>query len=126
MFTEREIERFFRPLHETGKIARYPLTNIAKDEHNNLLIEVAVAGFNKQDLSVELKGNELHITGQSDEAQIEGVTYLQRHISTNTFNRIVILHEKYVGGDISASVANGILSVMVIPKDQPKKLIEIN
>lgn len=121
----RDLDWFFRPQGQK-QVARYPLTNLGVDEDNTLYIEVAVAGFSKEDVELELKGNQLHIIGSKDEEIIEKeINYIQKHISSNDFERIITLHENYVGGDISASVKEGILSIKVKPKEPTRKLIAI-
>lgn len=119
----RDLDWFFRPTFE-GKVARYPLTNLGYDENKVLYIEVAVAGFGKDDIELEQKGNQLHISGKMPEVD-ENVTYIQQHISASDFERIVVLHENYVGGDIQANVINGVLTITVRPKEQAKRLISI-
>jgi len=124
---ERDLESFFRTPTMDAKIARYPLTNLGIDKNKNLHVEVAIAGFGKDDVELELKGNRLLIRGRKDATvKDEEVEYMQRHISNTSFERSIILHENYVGGDIKANVADGILKVLVEPKEQQKKLIKIN
>jgi len=124
MLSSRELEMLFRPLHGQSKIARYPLTNIGTDEKDNLFIEVAVAGFKKEEISIERKGNELHICGEFLQEDLE-INYYQKHISQEPFKRVIVLHEKYVNGEINASVEDGILTIMVQPKEEEKSFIEI-
>ena len=42
----------------------YPLTDIYKDESGNSIIEMALAGFSKEDLTVEIKENTITISFQ--------------------------------------------------------------
>lgn len=123
---DRFIEDFFSlPNGNTG-VQRYPLTNIATDENMNLYIEIAVAGFSKEDISMELKGNKLHITGvYSEKDDLVSLRYYQQNISQRDFNRVIALDERYLQGDINASIEDGILSVIISPIEPDKKLIEI-
>lgn len=126
MFTQRDLDFIFGTgIAGTKKVNRYPLTNIAEDDEGNLIIEVAVAGFSKKEIDIEVKGNELHITGKK-EALPSDINYHQKHISTDDFERVLGLHEKFVGGDISATFKNGLLTIRVIPKEPTKKLIKID
>jgi len=124
MFTQRDLEFMFGPV-SPKKVNRYPLTNIAEDDNGDLIIEIAVAGFSKKEIDIEVKGNELHVVGKK-EALPTDITYHQKHISTDDFERILGLHEKFVGGDISATFKNGLLTIRVIPKEPTKKLIKID
>lgn len=123
--TPQTLDWFFRPSVGT-KVARYPLTNLGVDENNKLLIEVAIAGFNKNDVELELKGNQLFIRGTKTDVVDNKIKYIQQHISSSSFERVIILHENYVGGDITAKFVDGILSINVEPKEQSKKLIAIS
>lgn len=125
--TNRDLEWFFRSPSMDTKIARYPLTNLGIDKEKNLIIEVAIAGFGKDDVELELKGNQLHIRGKKDAAEeSDEVNYIQKHISDTSFERIIVLHENYVGGYINAKVKDGILTVFVAPEEPQKKLIKIS
>jgi HSP20 family molecular chaperone IbpA len=66
----------------------------------------------------------LIISGFKEDSET-GVKYIQKHISSNSFRRIIILHDNYVGGDVQADMADGILNITVEPKEQAKKLIKI-
>lgn len=123
--SRKDLDWFFKPF-EGSKVARYPLTNLGIEENGNLLIEIAIAGFNKENVNIELKGNQLHVVGSNEPKENETVSYIQKHISSTSFERIIVLHEKYVGGDISAKITDGILSIEVIPKEQLKRFIKID
>ena len=123
--TERDLDWFFRSPTMNEKITRYPLTNLAM-KGDQLLIEVAIAGFGKDNIEIELKGNQLHISGNKEESDSDiDVKYIQRNISSTSFKRVVMLHDNYVGGNIKADVQDGILTITVDPVEQKRKLISI-
>lgn len=124
--SNRDLEWFFRSPSMDTKIARYPLTDLGIDKDKNLHIAVAIAGFGKDDVELELKGNKLHIRGTKETSTSDEVEYIQKHISSTHFDRVIVLHENYVGGEITAKVQDGILTINVEPKEQQKKLITIN
>lgn len=122
---DRDLDWFFRSPTMNEKITRYPLTNLAM-QGDDLLIEVAIAGFSKDNIEIELKGNQLHISGIMDESEEDtDVKYIQRNISSTPFKRVIMLHDNYVGGEIKADVSNGILSLIVSPVEQHRKIIRI-
>jgi HSP20 family molecular chaperone IbpA len=121
--TPKELDYLFGNLG-SGKISRYPLTNIGTDSDNVLYIEVAIAGFSKEDIDLEMNGNYLHIIGTAKK-QDNKVNYYQQYISSKDFERILSLDEKYVEGDLSATIEDGILKITIQPKEPRKKLIEI-
>ena len=124
---EKDLDWFFRTPSMDQKVLRYPLTNLGVNQETDTLhVEVAVAGFKKEEISIETKGNRIIITGEREAELDNGVTYMQRNISASNFERTIILHENYVGGDVDASMEDGILTITVQPKEQTKKLISIN
>lgn len=99
----------------------YPPHNILKTGDNNYLIELAVAGFSKDELSIEVKDRILTIIG---EHQTKGREYIHRGISTKKFKRTFRLSEHvHIHG---ADFKDGILSIelkYVVPEEmRPRKI----
>jgi molecular chaperone IbpA len=109
-----------------AKVTRYPLTNLGIDDDKNLHVEVAIAGFGRDEIELELKGNRILIRGKKSESEDDNtIQYIQQHISKTDFERSIILHEDYVDGLITANIKNGILSIKVEPSAQQQKFITI-
>ncbi len=88
----------------------YPPYNIEQTSETVLRITVAVAGFEMDDLSVQIENNQLVIRGrrQADENEDRRV-FLHRGIATRQFQRAFILSEDIeVTG---AALENGLLHV---------------
>jgi len=105
---------------------QYPPHNIVKYDDESYSIELAVAGFNMDDLDVECDKNILTIKG--DKTKNTGIErqYVHRGISQKKFVRKFTLAEHIqVTG---AALVNGILSVqlqLVIPEELKPRKIEI-
>jgi molecular chaperone IbpA len=86
----------------------YPPYNIEKTDENAYRISIAVAGFAADDLSVEVKENQLVVSARKAEED-EGRTYLHRGIATRAFERRFHLadHVRVTG----ASHADGMLHI---------------
>ena len=118
-------DRMFDELHRTAgslNSTNYPPYNIIKKDETTYIIEVAVSGFEENELDVELKDGELIIKG--DKSDADSSNYLHHGIAARNFLRTFALAENVeVKG---ASVKNGILSVTlehVIPESmKPKKI----
>jgi HSP20 family protein len=109
-----------------GKTTRYPLTNLYINDSGDVIVEIAAAGFDKDNIDVELIGDTLVITGKYEETEEEKKRdYIQKHISSSSFERKIRLHKDYLNGDIEAEYKNGLLRVIVKKKEQPRKLIEV-
>jgi HSP20 family molecular chaperone IbpA len=65
----------------------YPPYNIKKKNKNEYEIEMAVAGFNRQDLQVEVKNNQIIVEGnkgfKNESSDIDSIRGLLRDISDN-------------------------------------------
>jgi HSP20 family protein len=126
-------EDFFKDLDwlldtPTGKTpTRYPLTNIGVDKETGVVtVEIACAGFSKDELDIELVGDILVITGTKEETdKVDNTEYYQIHISNQSFERKIRLYKDYIGGDVKAKYKDGLLSITITPKEEPKKLIDI-
>lgn len=101
----------------------YPPHNILKTGETDYLIELAVAGFGKDELSIEVKDRTLTVTG---EHVSKGREYIHRGISTKKFKRTFRLseHVEVHGADFK----DGILSIdlkYVVPEALRPRKIEI-
>lgn len=96
----------------------YPPYNIEKTEDNAYRITLAVAGFASDELSVDVKENELVISGRKADEDA-GRTYLHRGIATRAFDRRFHLadHVKVSG----ATHANGLLHIELV-REVPEAL----
>jgi molecular chaperone IbpA len=103
----------------------YPPHNIVK-LGDTTVIELAIAGFSKDDLSLELKDNILTVTGAKNNRHDDSV-YVHRGISTKKFSKSFRLSE--YAEVTGATITDGILSVSVsvkVPQEKLPKLIPIN
>ena len=103
-------EQFERTIDRISKLSTesYPPYNIEQISSNLLRITIAVAGFEKADLEINLEGNQLQIKGFKKEENDERI-FLHRGIATRQFQRNFVLAE---GIEVEgASMENGLLSV---------------
>ena len=116
-------DHLFNELEHVTRHAQdhYPPHNILKTGDTDYLIELAVAGFSRDELNIEVKDRTLTVTG---EHQSKGREYIHRGISTKKFKRTFRLseHVKVNGADL----VDGILSVILkyeIPEEmRPRKI----
>jgi HSP20 family molecular chaperone IbpA len=101
-----QIERMLDRIHKQGGDS-YPPFNIEQIGNNGFRISVAVAGFESEDLTVEIENQQLVIRGRQAE-QGERV-FLHRGIAARQFRRAFVLAD---GLEVrSAGLDNGILSI---------------
>ena len=117
-------EQFERTIDRISKLSTdsYPPYNIEQISSSLLRITVAVAGFDKKDLEINLEGNQLQIKGFKNEDK-EDKIYLHRGIATRQFQRNFVLAE---GIEVEgASMDNGLISVDLsqpINSEESKKI----
>ena len=103
----------------------YPPYNIERLTENEYRITMAVAGFDKDDVEIEVKEDTLSIRGEKKEAEKER-TFLHRGIASRAFERRFQLanHVEVKGADVK----DGLLSVNLereVPERLKPRLIEI-
>ena len=107
----------------------YPPYNIVKSGKNTYDIEVALAGFNKKDINVEVENGMLTIQSVKDESEKEvedneGTLY--RGISKRMFKRsFTIANDVKV---IGAELKDGLLKVSmekIVPEEMKLKTIQV-
>ena len=109
--------------------SNYPPYNIRKTGKDNYAIEVALAGFNKNDVEVEFEDNLLTVrtiqVNKSDENSGNG-EIIHKGISQRQFARsFTIAEDVKVNG---AELKDGLLTIAcerIVPEYKKKKLIEI-
>tara|TARA_B100001939_G_scaffold348195_2_gene373669 strand:+ start:6070 stop:6483 length:414 start_codon:yes stop_codon:yes gene_type:complete len=116
-------DRLFQQLQAQSVINQqnYPPYNIVKVDDENFVIELAIAGFDKKEVSIELEKNVLTIQGASEDDEKE---FVHKGLASRSFTRQFTLADDVVvkGGKLE----NGILKVeleRVIPEeDKPVKI----
>ena len=109
--------------------SNYPPYNIRKTGKDNYAIEVALAGFNKNDVEVEFEDNLLTVrtkpVSKSEENNVSG-EIIHKGISQRQFARSFTIADDIKV--ISAQLRDGLLTIScekIIPEHKKKKLIEI-
>ena len=114
-------------LHDdvTKNIPNYPPYNIKKTGDSTYVIEVAVAGFAKQDIEIELADGKMIIKGNVQSQDTEE-NFLFKGIANRAFTRSFALDDQIEVKD--AEMFNGMLRVFlerIIPEHKKPKKIEV-
>jgi molecular chaperone IbpA len=105
------------------KMQTYPPYNIKKVDENKYVIELAVAGFGKQDLELELQDGTLTVKGSVNS---EDGDYLYKGIAERAFTRQFTLADTVEVKN--ADLINGMLKIWLerfIPEEKKPKKINI-
>ena len=99
----------------------YPVTDIYRDENGNSIIECALAGFSKDQLTIEVKDGSITISakGGTDEETSS------RRIAKRSFTKTFVDHNGELDlTSAEANFENGLLRVTIpqTPESQPKTI----
>jgi molecular chaperone IbpA len=102
----------------------YPPYNLIKETSVDFRLEIALAGYKKEDIEVTTEWNKLFVEAKKiDDSTDE---YLHKGLAKRAFTRTWTLSDDVVVGDVSFE--NGLLTVKlnrVIPEHQKKKVYEV-
>lgn len=123
-------DRFFHDvealLNQAETTNNFPPHNIIKVADNQYIVELAIAGFSKEDVSVKIVDGVLEIKGEKT-ADDKETQYLHKGIGTRAFTKTLHLAETVeVKG---AQFKDGILKIgleNVVPEHKKPRFIEIN
>lgn len=104
----------------------YPPYNIVKISDNNYLIEMALAGFSKKDVEIQVTDGELVVKSANSNKKSNNNDIIHKGISYRNFQRKFTLSEDIYVKD--AEMNNGMLKITLerkIPEHKKPKLISI-
>ena len=117
-----DIDKFFSTTPATNT---YPPYNVVRINDDKIVMEFAVAGFKKDEISITAEKNVLSINAEKPDA--DDKKYLHKGIATRRFTRSFSLPEYYEVD--SAGFENGILYINLvrnIPEEKKPKSIKIS
>ena len=109
-------------LHEN---TNYPPYNIIKHDAENYCIEIAVAGFTKEDISISKEKEVLAIEGKQEDG--DELEYVHKGLASRSFKRSFTLADDIVVQ--GADMKNGILSISlerIVPEEDKPLQIKIS
>ncbi len=109
----------------TKDLPKYPPYNIVKSGDNKFVVELAVAGFKKDEIDIEIHDRTLRITGtQENRTLTPDSKFLHRGIASRNFQKEFTISETIEGK--GADLVDGILYVYLenrVPDEKkPKKI----
>ena len=122
-------EEFDRMLESTERYSsNYTPYNIKRINDNEYIIEVALAGYSKDDIEIELKDSTLTVRNKATDKTVDekGNGVIHKGISTRQFERSFTISEDIKVKD--AELKNGLLVIeleRIIPDEKKPRLIDI-
>lgn len=119
----RDMELLTKPSNQQN----YPPHNIVKYDDATYQLEIAAAGFAKDELKVEHHNTDLVVSGEQRGARDdEPLTFIHKGISSKKFQKAFKIAEHM--NVVSASYTDGILYILLkleLPEEKKPKLISI-
>jgi molecular chaperone IbpA len=106
--------------------SNYPPFNIAKVGENLYDIAIAVTGFEKDEIAVQVEANELTVRGERKSADQPEPEYLHRGLALRDFEKTFTLAEHMKVR--KAEIKNGILLIQIereIPEELKPRVIDV-
>jgi molecular chaperone IbpA len=103
---------------------QYPLYNTIKENETNFIVEIALAGFKRKNLSVYTENGKLFVLGKTNKNESDTREYINHGITTKEFTRVWSLPDNLEVKDISFE--DGLLSiklVKILPESQKRKVL---
>lgn len=121
-----EIDKYLNSTQETRESSSsFPPHNIRRVAENRYIVEMAVAGFKKDEIEISVKENILTIKGSKKNSETVG-EYLYKGIGTRSFIKTISIAETVeIRG---ANFVDGILSIgleNIIPENKKTRMVKI-
>jgi len=123
---DRQFNRLTDYVKHQQQSTGFPPYNIQKVEDFKYSIELALAGFTKDDIEIEVADGVLTIRSVKESDEVDDEWTLHRGISYRKFNRKFTLADDVVVND--AKLENGLLTIeleQIVPEEKKPRLIKI-
>lgn len=106
--------------------SNYPPYNVIKHDEDTYEIEVAVTGFDKDEIIVEIDQNQLIVKGERVDIQSAETVYLHRGLASRNFTRAWTLAEHMEVRE--GKIKNGVLTIglkRVVPDSLKPRVLKL-
>lgn len=123
-------DEFFKPWNEWfdngnsffGRVMTVPAVNIVENKED-YMVSLAVPGMKKENFNIDVEGNMLTISSETEERKEETEDkYTRKEYNYSSFSRSFTLPEEVNKEKIEAKYEDGVLKLMLPKKEEAKKL----
>lgn len=118
-------DHIFDQLENIHKHAKdtYPPHNVVKDKDMKFTVEMAVAGFKKEHIDIEVKDHVLTVKGERPSRRDQNM-YVHKGISAKNWKKSFRLSEytEVIGADLQDGILAVNLQVILPEEKQPRKI----
>lgn len=113
------LERSDRQTQNRSMAKSTPSSNILKN-NEGYIVEVAVPGYTKDDIEIEISENKLTIKGNKEMVSEENEKFVMKEFVKGSFSVSYTLGEAIAKSSVSAEVESGILKITLPFKEEAK------
>jgi HSP20 family protein len=105
---------------------RFPLSNVCVNKKSgDLIIEMALAGYNPEDISINTEDSKIVVEGKAQKHD-EDFEYRLRDIKQSAFKQSIPVSTKFDLTKLDAEFKNGILKVIIpVAEERKPKQVKI-
>lgn len=120
-FFERAFSMFDSPTTVGKSTSGFPKTNLIEDD-TKFIVELGLSGWKKNELQIEVLGDNLVVAGESKASPTQGGNYLRRELKRSKFSKTIVLGKNLDRDNIEATYEDGLLTVTVpkLQKSEPQ------
>jgi|TARA_R110002074_G_scaffold33811_1_gene93793 HSP20 family molecular chaperone IbpA len=98
----------------------YPVSDIYRNEDGSTTMDFALAGFSKEDLSIEVKPEKRSITVRAD-SSLDEAAASNRRIARRSFEKTYVNYDDNLDlSTVSAEFENGLLRITIFSRPETK------
>ena len=112
------LDRFF---NEPSQTSNYPPYNLIQLNNHESTLEIALAGFKKNELQVFTEFGKLYVQGTKEESEVDG-TFVHQGLAQHSFQRVWTVSDDTKVG--SVEFIDGLLTVQlnkIVPEHHARK-----
>jgi len=112
------LDRFF---NEPSQTSNYPPYNLIQLNNHESTLEIALAGFKKDELQVFTEFGKLYVQGTKEESEVDG-TFIHKGLAQRSFKRVWTVSDDTKVG--SVEFTDGLLTVQlnkIVPEHHARK-----
>jgi HSP20 family protein len=118
---QREVDELLGARRERGATAYTPPVDVFYvSDPPRAVVQVELPGVRVEEVSVEVRGRELHLAGRRQPPQAEGRLYQQVEMGHGAFARTIALGADVVADEAAANYRDGVLEI-TLPLARPQQ-----
>jgi HSP20 family molecular chaperone IbpA len=103
-------------------IPSYPVSNYSIDKEGKSIIEIAITGFDEEEIIIEKRESKIIVKGKKKDKQKEDRKYLYKNIACRDFELEFQCSDSWDCSNIEAEIDKGVLTITIPVKEDCKPI----